>query len=62
MSADTECSAESLLTWFPLVDEASGVDQLIGLGFMSFLQLPESALVKNYFERPSEAAVRVSNQ
>lgn len=62
MSAEMECTQDKLLTWFPLLDQASDANQLIGIGFMGFLQLPASALVRDYFERPTEANVRVSIQ
>ncbi|XP_063831506.1 uncharacterized protein LOC135080723 [Ostrinia nubilalis] len=57
MSTTTECSSSTLLPWFPLLD--MGTDQLIGTGLMSFGKLPASALVKDYFERPTESNVKM---
>ncbi|XP_063831130.1 uncharacterized protein LOC135080425 [Ostrinia nubilalis] len=57
MSPTTECSSSTLLPWFPLLDVRT--EQLIGTGFMSFGKLPASALVKDYFERPTESDVKM---
>ncbi|CAG9786898.1 unnamed protein product [Diatraea saccharalis] len=55
MTATTECTASSLLPWFPLVHSG----ELIGMGAVIFGKLDEKDLVKDYFERPPVTAVKV---
>ncbi|XP_028176483.1 uncharacterized protein LOC114364502 [Ostrinia furnacalis] len=57
MTTATQCRSDTLLPWFPLLDV--GTDQLIGMGFTSFGQLPANALVKDYFERPNVSNVKL---
>ncbi|KAL0819864.1 hypothetical protein ABMA28_007886 [Loxostege sticticalis] len=57
MTADTECTSEGILPWFPMIDR--GTDQLIATGFMTFGQLPAANLVKDYFERPTRSDVEM---
>ncbi|CAG9786897.1 unnamed protein product [Diatraea saccharalis] len=54
MTATTECTATSLLPWFPLVHSG----ELIGMGAVIFGKLNEKDLVKDYFERPNVLAVK----
>lgn len=60
MSPQTKCSTETILPWFTLLDQSPGSNQLIGVGLMVFGKLPESALARNYFERPTLSDVKVN--
>ncbi|CAH0594072.1 unnamed protein product [Chrysodeixis includens] len=55
MSKDTTCAADTLFPWFPLVDS----NQVIGLGFMSFMKYEVDKNVTDYFEHPDENAVKM---
>ncbi|XP_028043637.1 uncharacterized protein LOC114253077 [Bombyx mandarina] len=51
MSAETECKADTLLPWFPIVESG----ELIATGLISFLKLSKTY---KWFEKPSKAAVQ----
>ncbi|KAL0869331.1 hypothetical protein ABMA27_007589 [Loxostege sticticalis] len=57
MTAETQCTSETILPWFPMVDRRT--DQLIASGFMTFGKIPAENLVKNYFERPPRLQVEL---
>ncbi|KAL4716723.1 hypothetical protein ACJJTC_004842 [Scirpophaga incertulas] len=55
MTTLTQCDAESILPWFPLVHSG----ELIGVGFLSFGKLSPKSIVRDYFERPTRANVEM---
>ncbi|XP_072929570.1 uncharacterized protein [Epargyreus clarus] len=54
MSSATECTSDSILNWFPLVDGG----KLIAMGFMVVGVLPEKSGQRFWFERPATLAVK----
>lgn len=60
MSAETECTTESILPWFALLDLASDSNQLVGVGVTTFGKLPKELLVRDYFERSTVADLQVN--
>lgn len=55
MSADTECTAKSILPWFPMYDAG----ELVGVGFMTFGSMNTKKGDREWFEHPSKNAVQV---
>ncbi|XP_075983110.1 uncharacterized protein LOC142981234 [Anticarsia gemmatalis] len=55
MSQTTECSADKMLPWFPLVQS----NQLIALGFISFGKINIPAGKTDWFEKPNRTAVKI---